>query len=351
MKVGTSLILPPFSALYSLVTRLRLAAYRRNLFSVSRLDAPVISVGNITTGGTGKTPLVEWVCRVLAAEGKSVCVLTRGYRRQNPREQVVVSDGEKILAGVEAAGDEPLLLATNLLGVAAVVCNPNRCAAGEWALENLKSEVFVLDDGFQHLRLARDMNIVTIDATNPWGGGMLPYGHLREPLSGLDRADCLVLTRTEQQTEVTALTNDLQEILRETPIFRSRMVTSGLHRLNGEAVDRTTLISQSVAAFCGVGNPASFFNQLRNEGCHLEFERAFPDHYTYQQVDVDRIVSEAKEKGAQGILTTAKDAVKLSSLRFDIPCLVLEIKISIDGEAQLIQLLRNQLSITPAKTD
>ncbi|MEP6742717.1 MAG: tetraacyldisaccharide 4'-kinase [bacterium] len=349
MKLANSLILPPFSALYSLATRLRLGAYRRNLFHVSTLDAPVFSVGNITTGGTGKTPLVEWVCRVLAKEGKRVCVLTRGYGRRDPGEQVVVSDGENILADVSAAGDEPLQLATNLIGVAAVVCNSNRSAAGQWAIENLQSEVFVLDDGFQHLQLARDLNIVTIDATNPWGGGMLPYGHLREPLSGLARADCVLLTRTEKPIDLAALTVTLKQIVGQTPVFRSRMVTSGLRRLGGEVVDNDSLISQSVGAFCGVGNPMSFFNHLRSEGFELAFERAFPDHYNYHQADVDRIVAEVKAKRATSILTTAKDAVKLSSLHFEIPCYVLEIEISIENESQLIQLLRNQLIQRPAK--
>jgi len=345
MKAANSLILPPFSALYSVATRLRLAAYRRNLFSVSKLDATVISVGNITTGGTGKTPLVDWVCRVPANEGKRVCVLTRGYRRQNPNEQVVVSDGHRVLADVQAAGDEPLLLATNLLGVAAVVCNSNRSAAGQWAIDNLRSEVFVLDDGFQHLQLARDLNIVTIDATNPWGGGMLPYGHLREPLSGLARADCVLLTRTEEEpTDLASLTTSLQKIVGQTPIFRSRMCASGLRRLNGAAVDDVSAISQPVGAFCGVGNPMSFFNHLRREGHELAFERAFPDHYNYQQSDVDNLVVEARGKGARGILTTAKDAVKLSSLHFELPCYVLEIRISIEDEARLIDMIRNQLA-------
>lgn len=344
MKAANSLILPPFSALYSLATRLRLAAYRRHLLSVSKLDAVVISVGNITTGGTGKTPLVEWVCRVLAEEGKRACVLTRGYRRQNPNEQVLVSDGNKVLADVAAAGDEPLLLARNLLGVAAVVCNSNRSEAGRWAINNLQSEVFVLDDGFQHLQLARDLNIVTIDATNPWGGGLLPYGHLREPLSGLARADCVVLTRTDEQMGLESITVTLQKIVGQTPIFRSRMRTSGLRRLGGETLDQASSIQKSVAAFCGVGNPESFFNHLRREGFELALERVFPDHYNYHQVDVDRIVAEAKGKGAVSILTTAKDAVKLSSLHFEVPCYVLEIKISIEDEAQLIQLIRNQLN-------
>jgi tetraacyldisaccharide 4'-kinase len=350
MTVAISLILPLFSALYSLATRLRLAAYRRHLFSVSKLDALVISVGNITTGGTGKTPLVEWVCRILAKEGKRVCVLTRGYGRQNPTEQLVVSDGNKILADVSVAGDEPMLLATNLLGVAAVVCNSNRSVAGQWAINNLQSEVFVLDDGFQHLQLARDLNIVTIDATNPWGGGMLPHGHLREPLAGLARADCVVLTRTDESTDFASLTSTLKKLVREAPIFRSHMVTSGLRRLDGEAVASASSISQPIAAFCGVGNPKSFFDHLRREGYQLALERAFPDHYNYQQADVDNIIAEAKVKGAASILTTAKDAVKLSSLHFEIPCYVLEIRISIEDEAHLIQIIRNKLIEHAAKS-
>jgi tetraacyldisaccharide 4'-kinase len=270
--------------------------------------------------------------------------LTRGYRRQNPNEQVVVSDGHRVLADVLAAGDEPLLLATNLLGVAAVVCNSNRRAAGQWAIDNLRSEVCVLDDGFQHLRLARDLNIVTIDATNPWGGGLLPYGHLREPLSGLARADCIVLTRTDEPTDLASFTTSLQKIVGQTPIFRSRMCASGLRRLNGATVDDSSAIAQPAGAFCGVGNPTSFFNHLRREGHELAFERAFPDHYNYQQVDVDNIVAEARGKGARSILTTAKDAVKLSTLHFEIPCYVLEIRISIEDEDHLIDMTRNQLA-------
>jgi tetraacyldisaccharide 4'-kinase len=323
-----------------LATRLRLAAYRRRLLSISKLDAVVISVGNITTGGTGKTPLVEWICHVLGNEGKRVCVLTRGYRRQNPNKQVVVSDGHKVLADVAAAGDEPLLLARNLIGVAAVVCNSNRSEAGRWAINNLQTEVFVLDDGFQHLQLERDLNIVAIDATNPWGGGMLPVGHRREPLGGLARADCLVLTRTEETRDLSSITTELQKTAGQKPVFRSRMVSTGLRRLGGETLDQVSSITKPVAAFCGVGNPESFFNHLRREGFELAVERAFADHHNYQQSDVDQLMAEARAKGSASILTTAKDAVKLSSLHFEIPCYVLEIKISFEDEAELIQMIR-----------
>src|SRR3989442_13635782 len=246
MNPAASLILLPLSTIYGAVTRARLAAYRRGLLSVSKLAAPVVSVGNLTTGGTGKTPLVEWVCQTIDAvahegvrEGKRMCVLTRGYGRANPSTQVVVSNGADLLASEQEAGDEPFLLARNLLGIAAVVSNPNRAAAAEWAIENLHSEVFVLDDAFQHLRLSRDLDIVTIDATNPWGGGkLLPYGRLREPLSGLVRADCVVITRVEQAEDLASIKNALQQMVGNVPLFCSGMLARGLRSFNVDPIDR-----------------------------------------------------------------------------------------------------------------
>jgi tetraacyldisaccharide 4'-kinase len=348
MKSSASLL--PLSALYGVVTRTRLAAYRRGWFSSSKLPAPVISVGNLTTGGTGKTPLVEWVCRAAANGGaqanatKRVCVLTRGYGRDNPKSQVVVSNGTELLAGAREAGDEPLLLAKNLLGIAAVICNPNRVAAGEWAIENLNTEVFVLDDGFQHLRLARDLDIVTIDATNPWGvggGSLLPHGRLREPRRGLSRADCVVITRTDQGGDTTSIRSAVEGLVGAVPIFSSRMVTAGIRRLGGESADRQNLVSQPLAAFCGVGNPESFFTQLRHEGLAPAVTRTFTDHHHYTQSELKALAREAKARGAEGLITTAKDAIKFSSFNFELPCYVLEIQISIDDEDRLVKMVRN----------
>ena len=173
-------MLPPLSVVYGAVTVLRTAAYEKGLFKTTRLPVPVISIGNITVGGTGKTPLVEWVSRTIASEGRKVCILTRGYGRRNARNRILVSDGTDVLADVEQSGDEPLWLAQTLKGVAAVICDADRAAAGRWAIRNLGVDVFVLDDGFQHLQLERDLNILAIDATDPWGGGrMLPHGWLR----------------------------------------------------------------------------------------------------------------------------------------------------------------------------
>ena len=346
MKPSVTLI--PLSAIYGAVTRSRLAAYRRGWFSAAKLPAPVISVGNLTTGGTGKTPLVEWVCRSIAHEAgagveraKGICVLTRGYGRENPKMQVVVSDGVRLLAREQEAGDEPLLLGKNLLGIAAVIANRDRVAAGNWALEKWSSEVFVLDDGFQHLRLARDLDIVTIDATNPWGGAsLLPQGRLREPRAGLSRADCVVITRADQVENPAAIKAAVKQLVGTIPIFSSRMVTSAIRRLDDESVDSESLRSKSLVAFCGVGNPESFFNHLRREGYATTFTRAFADHHKYNQSELDALINEAKGHGAAALITTAKDAIKVSALNLELPCYILDIQISIDEEDRLTEIIR-----------
>ena len=328
-----SLILPPLSTLYGAVTRTRLALYRRGTFRTTRLSRPVISVGNITAGGTGKTPFVEWVAKTIAATGKNVCILTRGYGRENAHQQVVVSDGTTIVATPAEAGDEPYLLASNLLaknlpGSVAVISNADRVSAGRHAIENLNTDCFVLDDGFQHLRLARDLNIVTIDATNPWGGGkLLPYGLLRESPSGLIRADCVVLTRYDQIENVEPLRAQITDLIRG-PVFLSSM-----------RVVNASFASGPVAAFCAVGNPGSFFAQLRKHGYKLAFEKTFTDHHSYKQKDVDDLISAATRAGAKSLITTAKDAVKLRSLAFSLPWQVLQIEIEIENESALAELI------------
>ncbi|HSK62583.1 MAG TPA: tetraacyldisaccharide 4'-kinase [Pyrinomonadaceae bacterium] len=327
-----SLILPPLSTLYGAVARTRLALYQRGTFRTTKLDRPVISVGNITAGGTGKTPLVEWVAETVANAGKRVCILTRGYGREKPQQQVIVSDGTTILATPAEAGDEPYLLASKLRGSAAVISNADRISAGRYATEAFNTDCFVLDDGFQHLRLARDLNIVTIDATNPWGGGqLLPHGRLREPLSGLIRADCVVVTRCNQVENLETIRSSITDLIR-VPLFESSM----------RAVN-APITTAPVAAFCAVGNPGSFFEQLRKHGYELISEKAFADHHSYTQKDVDELIRAATRAGAKGLVTTAKDAVKLRSLSFSLPWHVFEIEIEIENERALAELIKEAL--------
>lgn len=345
MALISNIVLPPLSLLYRAVTQARATAYEKGLFKVSRLDAPVISVGNLTVGGTGKTPFVEWMCRLLAAQGKRVCVLTRGYGRDNPATRVVVSDGSAILAGATEAGDEPLLLAQNLKGLAAVISDADRVAAGRWAREQLGTEVFVLDDGFQHLRLARDLDVLLIDATNPWGGGhLLPYGRLREPRSGMSRADCIVLTRADRTNKLAALRTEIRQTNHDSPIFCSRMRVMSVTSLNSTVDEEVDAIAQPVAAFCGVANPQSFFEQVGYTGLQSALNEAFLDHHWYSQTEIESLCRKAKEYGARCLITTAKDAVKLQALNFDLPCYVLHIDISIDDESAFRDLISGVFS-------
>jgi tetraacyldisaccharide 4'-kinase len=325
-----SIVLPPLSLLYGAITRTRLSLYRRGTFHTTRLDRPVISIGNITTGGTGKTPLVEYVTRLIAAQGKKVCILTRGYGRKDPHLQVIVSDGYGVLASPSEAGDEPYLLATRLKGLAAVISSADRIAAGQEAIKDFGTDCFVLDDGFQHLRLARDLNIVTIDATNPWGGGrLLPHGRLRESTEGMRRADCVVITRCDQVKNVDALREEILRLTGDKPIFESQM-----------RMVRVSLTPPArVAAFCAVGNPASFFESLRRAGYELAVEKSFPDHHVYSQEEVNSIIKAAKATGADALLTTAKDAVKLRTLAISIPCYVAEIEIAIENADAFMQIV------------
>ncbi|HXD30718.1 MAG TPA: tetraacyldisaccharide 4'-kinase [Pyrinomonadaceae bacterium] len=339
MAITSSLILPPFSFLYAAATRTRLAFFQHGVLKPTKLDAPVISVGNLTAGGTGKTPLVEYIARRVAGSGRKVCILTRGYGRENPAQRVLVSDGTTVLAKEAAAGDEPLLLAQKLEGLAAVISDVNRIAAGRWAISNLGSEVFVLDDGFQHLQLARDLNVLVVDASNPWGNGrMLPLGPLREPISGLSRADCVVLTRTDQAENLDELQRKIKTLNSRAPLFNSRMVARGFKRV--DANEKINKLPGAALAFSGVGNPDSFVRQLKTEGVEPVNVVHFRDHHRYTQGDIDELVAEGKAAGAECLVTTAKDAVKLTDLLISLPCYVLDIEIEIDNTETFVELIQ-----------
>jgi len=347
MNRAATLALMPFGGLYAAATKARLALYQSGALAAKDVGAPVISVGNITAGGTGKTPLVAWIARRLDEDGRRVCVLTRGYGRTNPNQRIVVSDGTAVLADAEAAGDEPLLLAEELSGRAVVISDRDRVAAARWAIENFRSDAFVLDDGFQHLRIARQLNIVIVDATNPWSNGrVLPAGLLREPRSGLSRADCVIITRANQVKSIDTLRQDIDRLSQGRPVFLSRMKSRGLQLISGsDFSNQAPDNSLRVGAFCAIGNPRSFFDQLRREDRTLVATRAFRDHHHYTQADVDLVVREATAAGAGGLITTAKDEVKLRALRFDLPCYAARIEIEIEGEDRLAEMIRTATEV------
>jgi len=344
MRAASSIILAPFVPLYGAVTATHRALYKRGLLHTTDLPTPVISIGNITAGGTGKTPLVEFTARHASALGRRTCILTRGYGRKDPNARVVVSDGNQLLADADIAGDEPVMLARNLKGIAAVISDSNRVAAAKWAHDNLNTEIFILDDGFQHFRISRDLNIVTIDATNPWGNGhLLPRGLLREHPRNLRRSDCIVITRADQANNIDELKQEINAFSGGCPLFTSTMKVGRWRSCIDQEL--STKPAEPVGVFCGIANPKSFLRALKNQSIDPVFVSEFPDHHRYSQLDLDQIVASANRNGAQSLVTTAKDAVKLKNLKLTLPCYVIDIEIQINDVASFLKLIQTAVDV------
>lgn len=279
------------SDLYAAIVRRRREYYSRRPDLRRRLRRPVISVGNLAVGGRGKTPMVATIARELLAMGERPAILTRGYARTRPDEGVVVvRDPGGIRSDLARAGDEPLMLARELDGVSVLVAS-DRYLAGRLAEQALAASVHVLDDGFQHLQLDRDVDIVMIGRDDVARPITLPSGRLREPLDTLVAADAILAA--DEEVSVDTVGTDL-------PFFRTR-----------RSIRLPSLSGQSVFAVAGIASPATFFEDLRVLGCTLAGTMAFRDHHAYSRADLNRLVVAARSAGAQLILTTEKDYVRL----------------------------------------
>ncbi|MBO0857042.1 MAG: tetraacyldisaccharide 4'-kinase [Chloracidobacterium sp.] len=296
--------------LYELGVRARAAFYESKLFGTRSLSAPVISVGNLTMGGAGKTPCVAFLARFLGGEGYEVGVLSRGYKRES-RGRVEVSNEREILCGPNEAGDEPFLLA-NLCPGARVVVDHDRYAAGKWLEDRERISVFILDDGYQHLRLARDLNLLLIDASEPIDRAkMAPFGRLREPISAMRRADAVIITRSDQPFDRPALERSIARFARaDTPVFYAYHKMTELIRLAGDA-DPVVFPPKRVAAVSGVARPDRFVADLERLGLEIALRRDFDDHHRYTQEEISEILERARENQAQAVIMTEKDAANL----------------------------------------
>jgi tetraacyldisaccharide 4'-kinase len=302
----------PFSAGFRFGVALRHAGYKRGWFKTRRLSRPVVSVGNLTVGGTGKTPLVACVANLLLRRGWKPSILTRGYGRSSKAEMLVVPPGGGRRAEAQEIGDEPALLARMLPGVPLVVC-ADRFRGGQTAEERFQVDAHILDDGFQHLALARDVDLLALDAMQTLSDRhLLPAGRQREPLSALRRAQIVVLTRTDS-LDPQCLEELVLRVHPAAQVFRSRTELLGwTDALSGEAIPIEGIRAQKVAAFCGIGNPRAFFADVRRWGFSLVAEDAFPDHHVYTGEEIQRLVAVARKNGAAALLTTQKDAVRFS---------------------------------------
>ncbi|MFQ5673062.1 MAG: tetraacyldisaccharide 4'-kinase [Nitrospinales bacterium] len=338
-------ILGAVSILYKSVLAIRRWCYRSGLFRTRRLDCRVISVGNLTLGGTGKTPMVMMIADILRRHGRKPAILSRGYKGNASRQVSVVCDGERILLSAEAAGDEPVMMARRLKTVP-VLTGSNRYLAGLHAIERLGADTLILDDGFQHLRLHRDLNILLVDHQRPFGtGGVFPAGDLREPACEIRRADLLCITRHTAGDGNPSLEAGLDG---DIPILKTTVRPRSVVRLDtGELLAPEQLRNQNVAAFCGIARPEDFRRVLDQLQARVVLYRAFPDHHAYSPQDLKSIEQDALQAGARFILTTAKDAVKLKTAAFAVPVLQVVIDLEIvEGEEVFNRYILNRAGVS-----
>jgi len=315
---------------YEGAVRTKTFLYSSGLIMKARLPLPVISVGNITVGGTGKTPMVMAMAKGLMERGIPTAILSRGYRGKRGSGPVV-SDGEKLLLSIEESGDEPFFMAERLSGIP-ILIGKDRFKNGQIAIERFSIHGFLLDDGFQHLPLHRDLNIVLIDSHIGFGEGhLLPRGILREPLAHLRRADIFVLTKVEDPEASQSLKSMLGKIHPFAPIFYSHYEPEGLIRMDGKLEPLHLFKGKKVFALSGIGNPSYFHALLRKIGMEVVGEAVFPDHHRYTPHDLISVKEKVKEEDL--MVTTEKDMVKLNWFSFDpVPLFALRIQMRIWDE-------------------
>lgn len=317
-------LLWPLSIVYGAYVRLRAWLYDKRWLKQERLRGKVISVGNLTVGGTGKTPMVLWLAEKFLAEGKRVVILSRGYRGSN------------------GTSDEIELMKHRLRGRVEFGVGKDRFAEGKRIEAKQPGDVFLLDDGFQHRRLARDVDIVMLDGSRPledeW---LLPAGALREPLTACDRADILVVTRKSEPPDVQ--TGDVEKC----PVFYARTRLLGFRR-TGEANDVSYLREIGPGpffAFCGIGNPEAFFEDLSHWEVPLAGKRSFRDHHRYTEADLSGLKNEAQRAGAIGFVTTEKDAFNISDAAAAVlPIFICAIDLELSGESEFVATLEKKLN-------
>jgi tetraacyldisaccharide 4'-kinase len=333
------------SYLFSGIVQLRLWLYRNRILRDQPLGCLVVVVGNLTVGGTGKTPVVEKFARALHDRGRKVAILSRGYKSKAPpfwkkwwfwlnhtedAPPRIVSDGRTVLLDSEVAGDEPYMLARNLPGVVVLV-DKDRVKAGAFAIKQFGCDTLVLDDGFQYLPLKGRLNLLLVDKTNPFGNGfLLPRGILREPIKHLKRASYVFLTKSKGVRD-----EELEAMIRRfnpgAEIIECAHKPQYLQRLgSGERLPLAALAGRRIGAFSGIAAPESFEAFLRETGARLDYTRRFLDHHRFTSDDLESVFAEALEARVDMLITTEKDAVRLDPARkIPLPCYYLRLEIEI----------------------
>ncbi len=336
----------PLVPLYGVVTMLRNWFFDIGIFQSVDVGVPVISVGNITAGGTGKTPIVKSVAAILLESGKNVAIISRGYGRRTSGT-VIVSNGKNILADVDSAGDEPLLLARQLRSVIVIV-DEDRARGAKNAIEEFGANVIVLDDGFQHRYIKRTKDIVLIDAHHsPFETSLLPAGYRRELISSFKRVDAIVVTKAHDVNEALPLLEQRQfdSIVNK---FSSSFRPTGISHLFGGVKQSLEMLENHTAiAFCGIARPKSFQQSLELCGVRVKQYYNFPDHHKFTHDNVEEVIRSFITHKADFIITTEKDAVRLKqfdTILTQLPIVVLTMDVVVHQAEQWKKYLLSGLS-------
>jgi tetraacyldisaccharide 4'-kinase len=310
-------LLSGLSVLYRTAIYIRRIFYDLHICKQKKISCPVISIGNITLGGTGKTPTVIQIAELLSRNDRRVVVVSRGYGRTDEAAIIVVSDGRSVLMDTQTGGDEPVLIASKLPRIPVVV-GKKRYQTALLAIQRFRPDVVVLDDAFQHIRLKRDLDIVLVDAGNPFGNGKLfPAGILREPLGALKRAHAVLITKIEGTTDVNPLIETIHLNTRAR-IFTSQQVPVDLidYRSN-DIKPLSALRGSKVLALSGIARPDSFIKLLTSLGADIVATCIYPDHFGYKKKDLAAVFQRAADEKVSMIVTTEKDAIRLKNLPAD----------------------------------
>jgi tetraacyldisaccharide 4'-kinase len=316
-----------FSPFYSIAMSLRAALYRKGLCKQHRLSVPVISVGNLTMGGTGKTPMVMYLARLLA--DINPVIVSRGYGGKAREKVNVVSNGRTVSLTASAAGDEPFYMAENLPGVP-VLTSRNRVDGGRYAVEHLSAGAVILDDGFQHLGLYRDLNLALFKVDTFLGNNrVFPGGDMREPLKALERADCFVLTCVDEgnRSRAEAIKRALNKRFPLIPVFMHEFRPVSLIAADGSLVALQDGPA-SFFGFCGLANPQSFKRSLQLAGINLDGFQVFRDHTRYFKPEIDFLHKQSRNSSAQAYITSEKDLVKLKDGQLARPLYALRMEVA-----------------------
>jgi tetraacyldisaccharide 4'-kinase len=320
----------PLAAGFKMGVALRTEAYRRGWLTTRRLNRPVVSVGNLSMGGTGKTPFVAFLADLLLKRGRRPGILTRGYGRRKGAKLVAIEPGAERAPDPQEVGDEPALLVRKVPEVPIVV-GADRYGAGLLAEDKFNVDVHILDDGFQHLALARDVDIVLLDATQEISDrALLPAGRLRELPAALERAHLVVLTRTEL-ADPKPMEDQIRQISPRARIFHCATKLQSLMIISsGKTEPLAAVRSEPAYAFCGIGNPPAFFADLEKWGFSVLGRNSFPDHHVYREDELTRLSEQGRKAGAKVLLTTEKDGLNFPSLgETEIPVLACVIQTEI----------------------